>query len=902
MGQEPSYCTVNGRMVSIEAAPKTPLIYVLRNDLGLRGVRCGCGIGSCGACTVLVDGQPTRSCITSLSAVVGTSVTTPEGLGGPANPHPVQGVFLEEGAAQCGYCVNGLIMTAAALAEQRPVPAEAAVRAALADHLCRCGTHQRLIRAFRRAVGLQGTQDDEAATLRIVGTCHAGAPDTEQRGADEGSFACTPSSSELPPALGSAPNVEHWLCLLPSGRIYGNTGKVELGQGIRSAMVQIVAGELGVTADLVDVGSPTTGESPDEGYTAGSASVDQGGVALAMAAVALRRLLVDRAAAQLEVAADQIAVEPSGALVNAAGDRVTFGELAAGPPLAGLIRPTDQPDWSRHAATRMSTRQDLRTKLTGAPAYVHDLALPGMLHARALLPPTYDAELKTVDLLQTSQMDGVVTVVQHGNLVLVVADREERAILAVKQLARTAQWTDPGLELSGDAAANLRRLSGESFVARRNDGLDEVLTANQSTRSSYAKPYQAHGSIAPSCAVALEEPAQTSVWTHSQGVYPLRKEIAALLGEPEDRFIVRHADGPGCYGQNGADDAAALAVLAARAAPGRPVRLQFSIEDEFGWEPHGPAMLADLEAALDASGRLVGWLHHTTTDVHSTRPTGCGDRLLPAWLRPGGSQRPWPGALESGARNATTLYDIPRQRIVANHVRGPVRTGALRSLGSYLNVFASESFLDEVAEQAARDPVAFRLAHLSDPRARRVLEVAAEAVDWVPHVGPSGRGQGIALARYKGTKAYIAEVVELQVDQKRRRIVVGRILIACDAGTIIDPDGLRNQLEGGALQGLSRAMYEELRVDAHGIRSRDWTTYPVLGFDDVPRIDVVLIDGAGRPPLGAGEAATPPVPAALANALDDAIGVRMRTLPITYAGIERRLMELDESEMDRVRH
>jgi CO/xanthine dehydrogenase Mo-binding subunit/aerobic-type carbon monoxide dehydrogenase small subunit (CoxS/CutS family) len=888
---------VNGESRLTTATPETPLIYVLRNDLGLRGVRAGCAIGSCGACTVLLAGQPTRSCITPLSAVAGSPIITPEGLGGPDSPHPVQQAFLDEQAAQCGYCVNGIIMTAAALAERRPSPAHRDVREALANHLCRCGTHQRLARAFCRAVGVPA---EPVAQERMAGAAAEATKDTV--GSDDVSCTGVDSGhSDLPASLVSSPTVERWLCIMADGRVRADTGKVELGQGIRAALGRIVATELGIASEFVDVASTTTNGSPDEGYTAGSASLDQGGVALAMAAAAMRRMLLDRAARHLSVAADEISVEPSGVLTSHSGRRVSFAALVAESPLTGPIEATDRPDWTRYPVGQVSVRRDLRAKLTGEAAFVHDMVLPGMLHARALLPPTYDAQLEEVDLASVRELPGIAAVVRDGNLVLTIGEREEQTVRAAKQLARTARWSDPGLDLHGDPAENLRRLVAEPFVARQDEGTEAAFSCNRTIRSSYAKPYQSHASIAPSCAVAIEGPEQTAVWTHTQGVYPLRRELAALLGEPEERFTVHHADGPGCYGQNGADDVAALAVLAAKAVPGRPVRLQFSVEDEFGWEPHGPAMVADLKAALDGSGHLVAWRHHTTTDVHSSRPAGSGDRLLAAWLRPGGPPRPWPGPMESGARNATPLYDIAHESIVAHHVRGPVRTGTLRSLGSYLNVFASESFVDEAAEFAGRDPVTFRLEHLSDSRARRVLEVAAESAGWVSHIGPSGRGQGLALARYKGTKAYAATVIDLAVDQERRRIAVQRILVVCDAGSIIDPDGLRNQIEGGALQGLSRAMYEELDVDSKGIHSRDWTTYSVLGFDDVPPVDVVLVDGSGRPPLGAGEAATPPIPAALANALDDAVGVRLRVLPINYGQLERRLMALGETEMDRVR-
>jgi nicotinate dehydrogenase subunit B len=376
--------------------------------------------------------------------------------------------------------------------------------------------------------------------------------------------------------------------------------------------------------------------------------------------------------------------------------------------------------------------------------------------------------------------------------------------------------------------------------------------------------------------------------------------LATFLAVEESRLTVRHADGPGCYGHNAADDAAALAAVAARAVPGCPVRFQFSVEDEFAWEPYGSAMLADLEASLDQSGHIIGWRHRTLTDTHSARPRGQGNALFPSWLRQAALPRPWAGPGEGGARNIVPLYDLPAVEAIADHVRTPLRTSSLRSLGAFFNVFAIESFMDELAEVAGRDPLAFRLQHLPDDRARAVLETAAEIAGWTPHVGPSGRGQGLALARYKGDKAYVAQVVDAEIDPDSGQTRVHRVVVVCDAGVVVNPDGLRNQLEGGTIQGLSRALHEELIVDGRGIHSRNWPTYPVLRFGQVPEVDVVLLDRSAYPPLGAGEAATPPAPAALANAIDDQIGVRLRTLPFTPERARQRLMDMSEEEVGRV--
>ncbi|MGH3488480.1 MAG: xanthine dehydrogenase family protein molybdopterin-binding subunit, partial [Actinopolymorphaceae bacterium] len=579
----------------------------------------------------------------------------------------------------------------------------------------------------------------------------------------------------------------------------------------------------------------------------------------------------------------------------------------------GPIRSDDRPRWTGGAVGQAVQRIDLAAKLTGAPAYVHDLVMPGLLHARAHLPPTYDAGLTgsaltgpglvgpgltDADVEAVRTLPGVQAVVHDGRLVIVVAEREEQAVAGVRRLARSASW-EPAPLVDDTATAEGGPPVRQSVVEE--PGVADALATGRLVTASYAKPHEAHASVAPSAAVARAVPdGPLTVWTHSQGVYPLRRELAALLGEDVERLTVRHVDGPGCYGHNGADDAAGFAALAARAVPGRPVRFQFSVRDEFTWEPYGPAMSADLDASLDSGGRITGWRHHIRTGAHTSRPHGTGDRLMVAWLRAGGPARPWAGGGEGGVRSALPAYDIPAREIVGDYVRGPLRTSALRSLGAYFNTFAIESFMDELAEAAGQDPVEFRLAHLSDPRARAVLEAAAERADWRQRVGPTGRGQGVAVARYKGSKAYAALIVDAGVDTTTGEVSLRRVVAACDAGVIVNPDGLANQIEGGILQGLSRALHEEVRYGADGIESVDWSSYPVLGFADVPPLDLVLLDRPGLPPLGAGEASTPVAPAAVANAVDDAVGIRMRALPITPNRLRARLDELTDDELSRV--
>lgn len=873
---------VNGNNVDIAAAGTVPLLYPLRNELGLKGVRPGCAIGECGACTVLVDGVATRSCLTPVEAVGDQPIITPEGLGTPDRPHPVQQAFIDEQAAQCGYCINGIIMTVAAIADG-PVEGRAeALDAALTEHICRCGTHVRILRAARRA--LLGEADNAAGSdgTAVVRTV------------------CSPAceSTPAPSVLQDSPVVENWLRVLPDGRIEAFTGKVEIGQGIGTAMAQLVAAQLEVGPRDVVVRSAAAPFAPDERYTAGSLSVEQGGMALASAATALRRLLVARAAERLGVGPDVL--EVSGGVVGVDDRRLTFAELVEDAPITGPIEGADRPHWHGGTMGISVPRSDLPAKVTGSAAFIHDIELDGMLHARAVLPPTYGARLESVDL-DAKTLPGVSAVVRDGSLLLVVAEREDQARAAAERLQHAARWNDPGLEVGRDILDTFRNLDSTPITAHADDGVEAALdAATQRVAASYSRPYQAHGAMSPSCAVAVAHGQTTTVYSHTQGVYPLRRELAAILGTDESSVVVQHADGPGCYGHNCADDAAAFAALAAQAVAPAPVRFQMSSEDELTWDPFGSAMLTELEAGLDVGGRIAAWRHRSRTDVHSTRPTGSGDRLIPSWLRGEGRPRPWPGPHETGIRNSIPLYDFPAVESVTDYVRGPLRTSALRALASHQNIFAIESFVDELAEVAGQDPVAFRLAHLSDERARDVLETAASTAGWQPHVGPSGRGQGIAVCRYKNTKAYVAVVVDATMDPERGTIAVSRVVVACDAGVVVNPDGLANQLEGGVIQGLSRALFEEVRADDGGVRSRDWTSYPVLRFADVPAVDVVIIDRHGAAPVGVGEASTPPVAPALANALDDAIGIRLRSLPLTGEQARRRLGEMTDDEMARV--
>lgn len=876
--------TVNGEQVPLARLAATDLVDALRTDLGLTGVRSGCSIGECGACTVLVDGAPVRSCLTPVEDVLGRDVVTPEGLVGDGGAHPVCAALVERQAAQCGYCVNGIAMSVASLVDDPARASEEHLAEALAGHLCRCGTNHRLLAAARDVLGLPSATDPRGLT----------APPEELRPDEVGDGA-------LPDGFRARPNVEDWIRLEADGRVRAFSGKVEIGQGIRTALAQVVAAQLGVEVDDVDILSARTDRSPNQWFTAGSMSVEVGGTELGTAAAAARRLLLDRAAAHLGTSPELLRVD-DGAVATAAGDARSLVDLAADGPLEGPVLQTDVVDWTLAPIGRDVARTDLGPKVVGGGGFLQDLTRDGMLHARVVLPPTPDATLTTAATADAAALPGVVDVVVDGRLVLVLAEREDQAVRAARRLTQDLSWDEVPLEVPSDVHEHLRSLPSEDWVAQDDEDVDDRLAAAaRRPAATYRWPYQAHGSMAPSVAVAeAAEDGGVHVWSHTQGVFQLRSELATLYGLDEQSIVVEHVDGPGCYGMNGGDDAAALAVRAAQAVVGRPVRFQFSIQDEFGWEPYGSAMLLELTAGLDEDGRLSAWRHDGWTDTHMARPMGAGDRLVPAYLRADAVPRPWTGAGEGGGRNARPIYDTGPLRAVAHHVDGPLRTAALRALGAVANLFAIESFMDELAEVAGADPVEFRLAHCSDPRARAVLEVAAREAGWTSRVGPSGAGRGVALAQYKESKAYVAMVADVTVDPGGGGVRVDRVVLAADAGRVINPDGARNQLEGGVIQGISRTLHEQLTIGPAGARERDWTSYDALRFAETPLLEVHLLDRPDHRPLGCGESSTPPTPAAIANAIDDAIGVRLRSVPFTAAAIERRLLAMDDDEAARV--
>jgi CO/xanthine dehydrogenase Mo-binding subunit len=688
----------------------------------------------------------------------------------------------------------------------------------------------------------------------------------------------------LPANLKANPRLDRWVRFDADRTVTVFSGKVELGQGIETVMAQIAAEELDVPLDRVALVAGDTAAGPNEGFTAGSQSIEQGGTALRAACAEVRKLFVEAAARRLEVSASELAVRDGTIEVAGTDLRTSYWELALDVSLArdATGEAALKPAASYSIRGTSVPRRDLPAKLTGA-AYVHDLVLPGMVHARVLRPPTYSARLTAFDADAVRRSPGVVAVVVNGNFVAVCVEREEQAVKALEAARSAARWDAPAVMPEPvEIRELLTRLPTETKTVFTKGAAGAA--AAKRLEATYSRPYLAHASIGPSCAAAVLEAGKLTVWTHAQGSFPLRGQIARVLGLRDDDVTVVHRDGAGCYGHNGADDAALDAALLARAC-GRPVLVQWTREDELAWSPFGSAMVVRLAAGIDADGKVVDWRHELWSHSHVRRPSaGDGVNLLAAWhLDPpfaASTPRDAPYPPGTGDRNSVPLYDFPAQEVLYHFVaETPLRVSALRSLGAYANVFAIESFMDELAAAANADPVAFRLKHLADPRAKAVIEAAAQAAAWQPGVASDGvHGRGIAFARYKNSSAYCAIVAEVEAAEKIR---LRRAVAAVDAGGVINPDGLKNQVEGGIVQAASWTLKEAVRWDRSRVLTRSWEDYPILKFDETPAIDVVVLDQPGAPGLGAGECAAGPTAAAIANALHHALGVRARDLPLT---------------------
>ena len=698
----------------------------------------------------------------------------------------------------------------------------------------------------------------------------------------------------LPASLVENPRLDRWIRFQPDRIVRIATGKVEMGQGIVTAIGQIAADELDVPFGRVTVMSGDTTEGPDEIYTTSSLSVDVSGGSVRLVCAEVRAKALERAALRLNCSRDELTVVDGQFLQNGAATGQDYWSVAAEIDLTQAVTGTaaPKPVTAYRVVGQNVPRVDLPAKMSGA-AFVHDVVPKDVLHARTLRQPNRGATLATLDEAAIRRAaKGELQIVREANFVAFVSPIEGVAQAAAQAAPRYATWQNVRrLEPAQQEAAWLK---GQPSDDRHIGAPPPATPPKNLVQATFSRPYIAHASLAPSCALAEFRDGHLTVRSHGQGMHPLRKNLAEALGLPPEAITARHLHGAGCYGHNGADDAALDAALIAMRLPGKCIRLQWRREEEFGFEPVGPAMLVTLHVDLDARGRPSDWTTEIWSGTHVQRPgNGTGYLLAtealvnpPPEVAPFDPPEPRGGG---GTRNALPIYDMPAHRIHHHLVlRPPVRTSALRGLGALPNVFAIESMIDDLAARVGEDPVAYRLSILSEPRARRLVERVAERAGWASRgPGGAGKGLGIGFARYKNRAAYAAVVAAVTVQET---VKVDRVWCVADAGLVVSPDGARNQLEGGIVQAVSWTLKEQVRLDEEGIASRDWDSYPILRFSEIPEMQVEFVEAAGNPVLGVGECTVGPTAAAIGNAVAHALGVRIHDMPLTRERVMAALL------------
>ncbi len=722
-------------------------------------------------------------------------------------------------------------------------------------------------------------------------------------------------AQQLPAPPGSSPysnpdyldptSLDSWLAIMHDGSITVSTGKVDLGTGVETALAQMVAEELDVQFKQIHMQMGDTAKTVDQGRTAGSNTILRAGPQLRQAAAAARQELLKLASAQLRAPVEKLTVTDGVvSIVGSPAKKITYSDLIGGKRFNVKINTTGMQtgmivapevrakDAKSYMVVGISVpRVDLAPKLTGKFVYTPDVRVPGMLHGRVVRPPVVISKPESVDESSVSHISGVVKVVREGSFVGVVAQKEWAAIQAAKALKVT--WSAPATKMPAtpeevdDYIRNTKSFKDQVVVAKGD--LDSAFSrASKTVEATYHWPFQNHGMLAPSCAVADFQGDRVTIWTGAQGPFTTRDRVASMLGLPKRNVDVRFVESSGCYGRLTSDDAAEDAALMSRAV-NKPVRVQWMRADEHGWEPKGPQQLIRMRAALDGKGKVIGY--------------DCLARTFP-WTEAQGTPQlaerqigqkntaPLPGnPVGSGA--VAPMYDFENQKVLGSYIPWPqddptpLRTNPLRSPGEPGGIFASESFMDELASELGVDPVQFRLRYVGDnKRATEALIAATREAEWkerpspAPALsGPKAAGRGVALAARGDT--IIAAVADVDVNKSTGQVTVKRVTLAHDCGLIINPDGLKFQIEGNIIQGVSRTLMEEVKFDATGVTSLDWRSYPVITYRDVPDVKIVLIDRPEMQPFGAGEPSIIVVPAAIGNAVFDAIGVRMRQVPFT---------------------
>ena len=691
--------------------------------------------------------------------------------------------------------------------------------------------------------------------------------------------------------------VDSFLVIHPDGSVTVYTGKVDVGTGMRIAVAQMAAEELGVATERISIVDGDTGRCPNQGGTGGSTGLTRGGTAVRQAAATARQALLALGAERLGRPVSDLTIVNGVVRPVAGGRSIGIGPLLQATKVRRFSLKVDPKapltDPSRYTVVgKPLPRPDVPAKCTGRHVYVHDFTLPGMLHGRVIRPPAIGATLLSVDEASLRAIPDV-RIVRIESFLAVVSRNEWAAVRAARDLKATwSEWR--GLPGHDKLEPYLRNgdVERDQTVVNRGDLVAAMAGARTTLSATYFWPNQSHASLGPSCAVADVGDGGTTIWSSSQVSHGLRGNLSRVFGLPLDSVRVVFLEGSGSYGTNGADNAAADAVLLSKTLR-HPVRVQWSRQDEHGWDPKGPQQLLDLRAGLDSSGRIVAW--DTEMWIPANRP---GARPL---LAAQGA-----GIAQDSGQNAAALfengdpsYDVEHVRVIAHWLKEtPLMPSNLRAPGKVANVFAVEGFIDEIAAAIGADPRAFRLSRLTDPRAIAVITSAAGTFGWKtrPSPNPQARlgtrliGQGLAYTHYKQTENYIAMAMEVTVDPANGTVAVKRVVCAHDGGLVVNPDALRNQIEGAIVQTLSRTLHEEVTFDASRVTSVDWTSYPILTFSEVPVIEVILIDRPDQPLRGGGEAATVPVAAALGNAIFDATGVRLRRAPFTPDRIRQSLI------------
>jgi nicotinate dehydrogenase subunit B len=724
--------------------------------------------------------------------------------------------------------------------------------------------------------------------------------------------ACSLSSApRAAEALGPWPKtipddrIDSWLAVKADGSVTCFTGRVDLGTGIRTALAQIVADELDVDFDRVTMVMGDTARTPDQGTTSASNTIQREAVPIRHAAADARHMLLKLASERLGVAVSDLRAASGIITSGRAGKSISYGELIGDKRFdlraSGRGR-TKKP--SEYTVVGKSVpRSDIPAKATGSFTFVHDVRRPGMVHARVIRPPmtgaetTVGATLVAVDPTSVRHIPGIVQVVRIEDFLGVVAEREENAVRAASELK--VEWKPwSAMPDFSKLEPTLRDYPSKPRILREEGDIRSALSnAATELSATYIWPYQLHASLGPSCAVADYADNKLTIWSATQSPNAIRREAAQLLAMPEEAVRVIHVEGAGCYGLNCADDVSLDAALLSKAV-GRPVRLQLTREQEQGWEPKGAAQLMDARASLDGNGRITGY--QFTTKCFSGRAEPLAHYLT-------GARPAKPVVLGQGDRNAVPPYaGIANLSISVLDLAPPVRAARMRGVASLPNTFAHECFIDELAVAAGVDPLKFRLERLNDERAVAVLTAAAKKAGWKPRATPKpdlaaagvARGRGVAYARYTHGDfpgygaAYAAWVADVDVDLASGDVRVTRVVVAQDAGLMVNPKGVELQVHGNVIQSISRALKEEVRFDASGVTSLDFSAYPIATFADVPDIQVVLIEHPDDPPLGVGESAAIPSAAAIANAIFDATGARIRRVPFTPQRIKTALAAL----------